>query len=41
MDIINDDEDTFVVLPKQGKDLTFYDFQIGGMKTIKWNGNGF
>lgn len=41
MDIINDDEDTFVVLPKQGKDLKFYDFQIGGMKTIKWNGNGF
>ena len=41
MDTINDDEDTFVVLPKQGKDLKFYDYQIGGMKTIKWNGNGF
>ena len=41
MDIIDDDEDTFVVLPKQGKDLKFYDFRTGGMKTIKWNGNGF
>lgn len=41
MDIIDDDEDTFVILPKQGKDLQFYDFRTGGMKTIKWNGNGF
>ena len=41
MDIIDDDEDTHVLLPKQGKDLQFYDFRIGGMKTIKWNGNGF
>ena len=41
MDIIDDDEDTFVILPKQGKDLKFYDFRTEGMKTIKWNGNGF
>lgn len=41
LDIINDDEDTFVILPKQGKDLKFYDFRTQGMKTIKWNGNGF
>lgn len=41
LDIIDDDEDTFVILPKQGKDLQFYDFRTGGMKTIKWNGNGF
>ncbi len=41
LDIIDDDEDTFVILPKQGKDLKFYDFRTEGMKTIKWNGNGF
>lgn len=41
LDIINDDEDTFVILPKEGKDLKFYDFRTQGMKTIKWNGNGF
>ena len=41
MDTIDDDEDTFVILPKQGKDLKFYDYRISGMKTIKWNGNGF
>lgn len=41
MDVINDDEDTFVILPKQGKDLKYYDFRTEGLKTIKWNGNGF
>lgn len=41
LDIIDDDEDTFVILPKQGRDLKFYDFRTDGEKTIKWNGNGF
>ena len=41
MDIIDDDEDTFVILPKQGKDLKYYDFRTDSEKTIKWNGNGF
>lgn len=41
LDIIDDDEDTFVLLPKEGKDLKFYDFRTGGMKNIKWTGNGF
>ena len=41
MDIINNSEDIFIVLPKEGKDLEFYDSQIEGMQTIKWNGNGF
>ena len=41
MDIINDSDEIFIILPKEGKDLGFYDFQSEGMKTIKWNGNGF
>ena len=41
MGIIDDDEDTFVKLPKEGKDLKYYDFRTGKEATIKWNGNGF
>lgn len=41
LDIIDDDEDTFVILPKEGKDLKYYDFRTESEKTIKWNGNGF
>ena len=41
MDIINDSDEIFIILPKEGKDLGFYDFQSEGMQTIKWNGNGF
>ena len=42
MDFINDDEDTFVILPKEGRDLQYIDNLSGGKpKTIKWTGNGF
>ena len=41
LDIIDDDEDTFVILPKEGKDLKYYDFRTEKEVTIKWNGNGF
>lgn len=42
MDFINDDEDTFVILPKEGRDLHYIDYHDNGkLKTIKWNGNGF
>lgn len=40
-DIIDDDEDTFVILPKEGKDLKYYDFRTDKEMTVKWNGNGF
>lgn len=29
-----------ISLPKQGRDITYYDFKVGATKTIKWN-NGF
>lgn len=42
LDFINDDEDTFVILPKEGRDLHYIDnLDDGKLKTIKWNGNGF
>lgn len=42
MDNIHDDEDTFVLLPKEGRDLHYIDYlDEGKLKTIKWNGNGF
>ena len=42
MDFIQDDEDTFVILPKEGRDLHYTDFlDDGKLKTIKWTGNGF
>lgn len=42
MDIINDDEDTFLMLPKEGRDLHYIDYSDDEkLKTIKWNGNGF
>ena len=34
-------EEVFVILPKEGKDLKYYDYPSGTYKTIKWNGNGF
>ena len=41
LDIINDTE-TFVRLPKEGRDLHYSDYSdYGKQKTIKWNGNGF
>ena len=41
LDIINDTE-TFVRLPKEGRDLHYIDYgDYGKQKTIKWNGNGF
>ena len=42
MDVINDDEDTFLMLPKEGRDLHYIDYlDDGKLKTIKWTGNGF
>lgn len=42
LDNIHDDEETFVILPKEGRDLHYIDyFDKGKLKTIKWNGNGF
>lgn len=42
MNNIDDDEDTFVILPKEGRDLHYIDnLDDGKLKTIKWNGNGF
>lgn len=41
LDIINDTE-TFVRLPKEGRDLHYIDYSdYGKQKSIKWNGNGF
>jgi hypothetical protein len=41
LDIIKDTE-TFVRLPKEGRDLHYIDYgDYGKQKTIKWNGNGF
>ena len=31
----------YVRLPKEGRDLSYYDQKAGAEKTIKWNGNGF
>ena len=41
MAIVNDDTETFIKLPKEGRDLNYYDYSIDGYKTIKWKGNGF
>lgn len=41
MTAIEDDTETFVKLPKEGRDLKYYDYSSGGDKAIKWNGNGF
>ena len=41
MAIVNDDTETFIILPKEGRDLKYYDYSIDGYKTIKWKGNGF
>lgn len=30
-----------VTLPKEGRDIEYYDDKAGEYKTIKWNGNGF
>ena len=41
MTVIEDDTEIFVKLPKEGRDLKYYDYSSGGDKAIKWNGNGF
>ena len=41
MTAIEDDTEIFVKLPKEGRDLKYYDYSSGGDKAIKWNGNGF
>ena len=35
------DAETFVKLPKVGRDIKYYDYESRGDKVIKWNGNGF
>ena len=35
------DAETFVKLPKVGRDIKYYDYESNGDKVIKWNGNGF
>lgn len=41
LDIIGDTE-TFVILPKEGRNLHYIDYSDEGrQKTIKWTGNGF
>ena len=41
MTIIDNDTETFIKLPKEGRDLKYYDYSIDGYNTIKWKGNGF
>ena len=41
LDAIGHDSETFVKLPKAGRDLKFVSSENGAEKTIKWNGNGF
>lgn len=41
MAIIDNDTEIFIKLPKEGRDLKYYDYSIDGYKTIKWKGNGF
>ena len=41
MTAIEDDTETFVKLPKEGRDIKYYDYASKGDKVIKWNGNGF
>ena len=44
MAIVNDDPETFIILPKEGRDLKYLDFNPHGditYKTIKWKGKGF
>lgn len=36
-----EDAEIFVKLPKQGRDLKYFDYAAGADKVIKWNGNGF
>ena len=41
LDAIDHDTEIFVKLPKQGRDLKYFDYASGADKVIKWNGNGF
>lgn len=41
LEAIGHDSETFVKLPKAGRDLKFVSSENGAEKTIKWNGNGF
>ena len=41
LDAIDHDSEIFVKLPKQGRDLKYWDYASGADKVIKWNGNGF
>lgn len=41
MAIIDNDTEIFIKLPKEGRDLKYYEYSIDGYKTIKWKGNGF
>ena len=37
---IDNDTEIFIHLPKEGRDLKYYDYASEGFKVIKWNGNG-
>ncbi len=44
MAIVNDATDTFIILPKEGRDLKYLEFNPHGditYKTIEWKGDGF
>lgn len=40
MAIVNDATDTFIILPKEGRDLKYYEYSEGYI-TIEWKGDGF
>ena len=39
--IVGEDTEVFIKLPKEGRDIKYYDYSSNGDKVIKWNGNGF
>ncbi|MCR5453927.1 MAG: hypothetical protein K6F33_02950 [Bacteroidales bacterium] len=41
LSIFGEDQETFVQLPKVGRDIKYYDYSSDSDKVIKWNGNGF
>lgn len=41
MNVIENDHEIFIILPKKGLNLEYYEYASKTNKTIKWNGNGF
>ncbi len=41
MKAVGDDTEIFVSLPKEGRDIRYFDYSDQKTKVIKWNGNGF